>query len=316
MKRTIPCWIRPPRPWAAPCGWMSPWPGTPTFQIGGPADRFLIVENAASSRASLAACGRRASPIWCWGRAPTCWCPTRASAGRCSIWAGDFKKVEVLTDGRTLRAGAGAPLALGVRPGPGAFPHRAGICLGHPGLRGGRRLYGRRRLWRRDAGTWCPGYCTWGPTAPPGRPGGRSSASATGRAATTGGEDIITAVEFTLQPGDPAAIAGKMEELMAGGKTSSPTTCPAPGASSSGPRTALPPPLIEQCGLKGRRVGGAQVSEKHAGFIVKHRRRHLPGRAGAHRCHPKDGGGADRHLPGVRGAGDRGRVRRERGWNL
>ena len=75
-------------------------------------------------------------------------------------------------------------------------------------------------------------------------------------------------MEFTLQPGDPAAIAGKMEELMGRRKDKQPYDMPSAGSVFKRPQNGFAAALIEQCGLKGRRVGGAQVSEKHAGFIV------------------------------------------------
>ena len=88
------------------------------------------------------------------------------------------------------------------------------------------------------------------------------------RSRYTGGREIITFVEYRLQPGDPAQIAAKMEELMARRKEKQPYDMPSAGSVLKRPQGAFAAALIEECGLKGRRVGGAQVSEKHAGFIV------------------------------------------------
>mgnify|MGYP003266935968 FL=1 len=88
------------------------------------------------------------------------------------------------------------------------------------------------------------------------------------RSRYTGGREIITFVEYRLQPGDPAQIAAKMEELMARRKEKQPYDMPSAGSVFKRPQGAFAAALIEECGLKGRRVGGAQVSEKHAGFIV------------------------------------------------
>ena len=88
------------------------------------------------------------------------------------------------------------------------------------------------------------------------------------RSRYTGGREIITFVEYRLQPGDPAQIAAQMEELMARRKEKQPYDMPSAGSVFKRPQGAFAAALIEECGLKGRRVGGAQVSEKHAGFIV------------------------------------------------
>ena len=84
----------------------------------------------------------------------------------------------------------------------------------------------------------------------------------------TGGRDIITFVEYRLAPGDPAQISAQMEDLMARRKSKQPYDMPSAGSGGTRPEGYYAAALIEECGLKGRRVGGAQVSEKHAGFIV------------------------------------------------
>ena len=84
----------------------------------------------------------------------------------------------------------------------------------------------------------------------------------------TGGTDIVTSVELALAPGDAAQIAARMEELMALRKEKQPYDQPSAGSVFKRPENGFAAALIDQCGLKGRRVGGAQVSEKHAGFIV------------------------------------------------
>ncbi len=78
----------------------------------------------------------------------------------------------------------------------------------------------------------------------------------------------ITKVKLQLRPGDPAQIRQKMEELMARRKAKQPLEYPSAGSIFKRPEGNYAGALIEQCGLKGRRIGGAQVSEKHAGFIV------------------------------------------------
>ena len=78
----------------------------------------------------------------------------------------------------------------------------------------------------------------------------------------------ITKVKMQLRPGDPAEIRRTMEDLMERRKSKQPLEYPSAGSVFKRPEGNYAGALIEQGGLKGRRVGGAQVSEKHAGFIV------------------------------------------------
>ena len=71
-----------------------------------------------------------------------------------------------------------------------------------------------------------------------------------------------------LTPGDPEAIREKMRELMGRRKASQPLEWPSAGSTFKRPEGYFAGPLIEGCGLKGYTVGGAQVSEKHAGFVI------------------------------------------------
>ena len=80
--------------------------------------------------------------------------------------------------------------------------------------------------------------------------------------------DIILFAKYKLAQGDPAAIKEKMDDVMNRRKTKQPLEYPSAGSVFKRPEGAFAGTLIEQCGLKGKTVGGAQVSEKHAGFII------------------------------------------------
>ncbi|MGN0708139.1 MAG: UDP-N-acetylmuramate dehydrogenase [Faecalibacterium sp.] len=83
---------------------------------------------------------------------------------------------------------------------------------------------------------------------------------------TNGG--CILAAEFRLAEGDPAAIRARMEDLMSRRADKQPLDKPSAGSTFKRPAGAFAAALIEQCGLKGYRHGGAAVSEKHSGFVV------------------------------------------------
>ena len=84
---------------------------------------------------------------------------------------------------------------------------------------------------------------------------------------THGGYVILSAV-FRLQPGDKDEIAAKMREMNEKRRAKQPLELPSAGSAFKRPEGNFAGALIEQAGLKGFTVGGAQVSEKHAGFVV------------------------------------------------
>ena len=79
---------------------------------------------------------------------------------------------------------------------------------------------------------------------------------------------IITDMTFSLKKGDKADIKAKMDELMDKRRTKQPLEYPSAGSTFKRPEGSYASLLIEECGLKGLTVGGAQVSEKHSGFVI------------------------------------------------
>lgn len=79
---------------------------------------------------------------------------------------------------------------------------------------------------------------------------------------------IILAASFALQPGKEQQIRSVMEDFMQRRRTKQPLEYPSAGSVFKRYPGKYTGQMIDECGLKGRSVGGAQVSEKHAGFIV------------------------------------------------
>ncbi|MBP5207567.1 MAG: UDP-N-acetylmuramate dehydrogenase [Clostridia bacterium] len=88
------------------------------------------------------------------------------------------------------------------------------------------------------------------------------------RSPFTDGDRIITSAVFAFKRGDRAKIEAKMEDIKSRRAEKQPLNFPSAGSVFKRPEGYFAAALIEQSGLKGTTVGGAQVSEKHAGFIV------------------------------------------------
>ena len=81
-------------------------------------------------------------------------------------------------------------------------------------------------------------------------------------------EDIILSAVFSPDPGDRAESERMMKEFNQRRAEKQPLNFPSAGSTFRRPEGAYAGTLIQECGLKGYSIGGAQVSEKHAGFII------------------------------------------------
>jgi UDP-N-acetylmuramate dehydrogenase len=79
---------------------------------------------------------------------------------------------------------------------------------------------------------------------------------------------IIVSANMRFKEDDPAAISARVEELREKRNSKQPVNYPSAGSTFKRPVGGYAAALIEQSGLKGYRVGGAEVSEKHSGFVI------------------------------------------------
>ena len=82
------------------------------------------------------------------------------------------------------------------------------------------------------------------------------------------GTRLILSARFALAQGDPEEIRTKMDDLAERRREKQPLEFPSAGSTFKRPPGHFAAALIDRCGLKGLTVGGAQVSEKHAGFVI------------------------------------------------
>ncbi|MBR3555503.1 MAG: UDP-N-acetylmuramate dehydrogenase [Oscillospiraceae bacterium] len=83
-----------------------------------------------------------------------------------------------------------------------------------------------------------------------------------------GPEDVVLRAELRLLPGQREEIKARCRELTEKRRASQPLELPSAGSAFKRPASGYAAAMIDQAGLKGYTVGGAQVSGKHAGFVV------------------------------------------------
>ncbi|HCM91564.1 MAG TPA: hypothetical protein DIS78_03225 [Lachnospiraceae bacterium] len=79
---------------------------------------------------------------------------------------------------------------------------------------------------------------------------------------------IVLEVEMELMKGDEEIIRRRMDDLKEQRAAKQPIDVPSAGSTFKRPDGHYAGKLIEDAGLKGKRLGGAQISDKHAGFII------------------------------------------------
>jgi len=238
-----------------------------SFRIGGPARRMAFPSSGEQLVLLLnfaRECGARPLVI---GNGTNLLVPDEGLDRLVIDVSGGLTRVE-MADDRTLRAEAGIPLA---RLADFAQKHGlAGLEFAHgiPGTLGGAVCMnagaygGEMRQAVRSASVLDPesGVLTLS---------NEELVFGYRHSALTDHPDwVVLSAELTLTPDDPASIRERMEELMRRRRASQPLEYPSAGSTFKRPEGYYAGTLIDQCGLKGLTVGGAQVSEKHAGFVI------------------------------------------------
>lgn len=243
----------------------EPMAGHTTFRLGGPARRMACLDSAEAMAALLDLAEERGWPWLAVGNGSNLLVSDRG-VDRLVLHTGGLEQVE-RTGERTIRAGAGLSLArLAV------FAQRnslAGLAFAHgiPGSLGGAvcmnaGAYGGEMSQIVSAvEAWFPGRGLRRLSSEELDFGYRHSLF-------SDHPGVVLAAELTLSPGDGAEIKAQMEELIRRRREKQPLEYPSAGSTFKRPEGHFAGALIEQCGLKGAAVGGAQVSEKHAGFVI------------------------------------------------
>ena len=239
--------------------------GHTTFRIGGPASLAVFPQDAEELIRAVRFCREAELPYLLLGCGSDVLADDGGYAGAV-IFTTEMKRISVC--GETLTAEAGTPLSLCACAARDASLAGMAFAYGIPGSVGGgvfmnAGAYGGEivqilssvdcydaeedRRFTLSAAECALGYRT-------------SVFQKTGY--------IILRASFALHGGDREAIRAEMNDYMARRREKQPLEYPSAGSVFKRPTGYYAGTLIQEAGLKGCRIGGAQVSEKHAGFIV------------------------------------------------
>lgn len=240
-----------------------------TFGVGGPADYLVVPRDEESLREGIKLCSREGIPFFITGRGSNL---LVGDGGYRGVIFNICKTMEELSflereDELKMKAGAGNMLTMLARKvcqmGYGGFEFATGIpgTLGgavamNAGAYGGEisdvivsaRLMdreGRVRSYSKEE--LCLGYR---------------------RSIVTEKELIVLEADFLFKKGDSGLIMEKVAELASSRKEKQPLEYPSAGSTFKRPEGYFAGKIIEDAGLKGYSKGGAQVSEKHCGFVI------------------------------------------------
>ncbi|MCU6688227.1 UDP-N-acetylmuramate dehydrogenase [Dorea acetigenes] len=236
-----------------------------TFRVGGPADYFVMPETKDEIRRIITVCRECGTPFYIIGNGSNLLVSDKGYRGVIIQLYKEMSKIE--TEGNVIRAEAGASLArvanAALEAGLTGFEFASGI----PGTLGGACVmnagaYGGEM---KDVLLSVTALAADGEflTIPKDRLelGYRTSVFA------RKGYIVVEAL-LELKEGSKEAIRQKMEELREKRITKQPLEYPSAGSTFKRPEGYFAGKLIQDAGLRGYRVGGAQVSEKHCGFVI------------------------------------------------
>jgi UDP-N-acetylmuramate dehydrogenase len=236
------------------------------MKIGGPA-QFLVRPRTVDELVEVVRhCHDERIPVRMLGGGSNILVRDEGVSGAVVQLAGDaFGRIEI--DGTTVRAGAGAQLSQAISHSVKAELAGLETLSGIPGTVGG-ALRGNAGGRSGDIGQFVDSV---------------TAMNAKGEISTRRGNElwfgyresnidelVILEATFSLQPGDPQEITRRMRKLWIMKKATQPLSFQSAGCIFKNPRGLSAGSLIEQAGLKGIRVGNAEISDRHANFIVTH----------------------------------------------
>jgi UDP-N-acetylmuramate dehydrogenase len=239
-----------------------------SMKLGGPADYFIEVENCAALASVLTLLGRFATPVCLLGNGSNVLISDRGVRGAVIHLAGDFKNIDWREEGEFIRVTVGAAYAVTQLVRAAARKGYTGLefAEGIPGSVGGALVmnagaYGsefEKVVEQVDAVSAAGAPIIFS----------RAEMTFTYRDSHLPAGTVVTRVSMRLGKSETVAVSSKLRELVGKRKSSQPAGFPNSGSMFRNPPGDYAGRLIEAAGLKGKRVGQAQIAERHANFIV------------------------------------------------
>ena len=239
-----------------------------SMKVGGPADFFIEVENAAALTRVLRTLNRYGTNFFLLGNGSNVLISDRGLRGAVIHLAGEFKQVEWQEKGEIVRVRVGAAFAVTQLVREAARKGYAGLefAEGIPGTIGGALFM--------NAGAYgsefekvidqVDGFTREGEPIHL----SRNEMTFTYRDSHLPPGMVVTEVRLRLRQEDSTKVTSRVRELVTKRKTSQPSGYPNSGSMFRNPPGDFAGRLIEAAGLKGKKIGRAQISERHGNFIV------------------------------------------------
>lgn len=237
-----------------------------SYRIGGPAALYVTCDTYADLRSCVDILREEGVSWVIMGRGSNVLVSDEGYEGAVITLGREFRRFSLDADGGRLHAGAGVPLQRVVTECFDRGLSGLEFAVGVPGTVGGAVSMnaGTEQQW---IGSVVDSVVTFRPGSGIVRYEGRDIAWYY-RATDIPPREIVLEAVLSLKPGDAAQVKATMEGVLERRKASQPLDVPSCGSVFRNPPDGKAARLIESCGLKGYTVGRAQVSERHANFIV------------------------------------------------
>ncbi len=240
-----------------------------TFKTGGPAHLFVVPRDEQELKVTLSLCYENGTEFFVLGKGSNLLVSDKGISNKAVIYIGENFDFIKEIDECTFEAGAGASVASICKYALSKSLSGLEFAYGIPGSVGGAAYmnagaYGGEV---KDAIRLCRHISAKGEI-------GQFDADELDfsyrHSVYSKGGYVITSVVFHLEKGDKNEIEAAMQDYVSRRRDKQPLEYPSAGSVFKRPEGYFAGALIEQSGLKGKRIGGAMVSEKHAGFIINY----------------------------------------------
>ena len=239
-----------------------------SMKVGGPADVFIEVENAEALTRVLRTLHRCGTNFCLLGNGSNVLISDRGLRGAVIHLAGEFKHVEWREEGEIVRVKVGAAYAVTQLVREAARKGYAGLefAEGIPGTMGG-ALYMNAGAYGSEFEKVIDQVDGFTREGEPIRLS-RAEMTFTYRDSHLPAGMVVTELRLRLRREDSVKVTSRVRELVTRRKTSQPSGYPNSGSMFRNPPGDFAGRLIEAAGLKGKKIGRAQISERHGNFIV------------------------------------------------